>query len=187
MESTQRQQQAKTLRQFRRIHRLTGAALFVFFFILGLTGLLLGWKKNSGGILLAASQKGSSTELAQWLPLDSLQKEARRLLRDSVSAELSTEIDRIDVRPDKGMVKFTFTDHYIGLQLDGATGRLLQVEKRRADFIEHLHDGSILDRVFNTPGGILKLLYTSVMGLALLVFTVTGFWLWYGPKRMKRS
>jgi hypothetical protein len=24
------------------------------------------------------------------------------------------------------------------------------------------------------------------MGLALLLFTITGFWLWYGPKRMKQ-
>lgn len=186
MESTQRQRQAKTLRQFRKIHRITGATLFVFFFLVGLTGLLLGWKKNSAGLLLAPSEKGSSTELAHWLPLDSLHQEACRLLRDSVSAELSTEIDRIDVRPDKGMVKFTFADHYTGLQLDGATGQLLRVEVRRADFIEHLHDGSILDRLLGTPGGILKLLYTSVMGIALLVFTVTGFWLWYGPKRMKK-
>ena len=34
----------------------------------------------------------------------------------------------------------------------------------------------------NSP---IKLAYTSVMGLALLGFTVTGFWLWYGPRRMR--
>jgi hypothetical protein len=25
------------------------------------------------------------------------------------------------------------------------------------------------------------------MGVSLLVFTITGFWLWYGPKRMRRN
>lgn len=185
MEANQRQQQAKILRQFRRIHRYTGALLFAFFFVIGVTGLLLGWKKNSGGYLLARSSQGTTTDLSQWLPLDSLQARAVWLL-DSVDTRLSPEIDRIDVRPDKGMVKFTFTHHYMALQLDGATGNLLQFEQRRADFVEHLHDGSYVDRLLNTPGGLFKLVYTTIMGLALLVFTVTGFWLWYGPKQMRR-
>lgn len=185
MEANQRQQQAKILRQFRKIHRYTGALLFAFFFVLGVTGLLLGWKKNSGGYLLARSSQGTTTDLSQWLPLDSLQARAVWLL-DSIDTRLSPEIDRIDVRPDKGMVKFIFTRHYTALQLDGATGHLLQFEQRRADFVEHLHDGSYVDRLLNTPGGLFKLVYTTIMGLALLVFTVTGFWLWYGPKQMRR-
>jgi len=45
----------------------------------------------------------------------------------------------------------------------------------------------VLDKYFGTKGGQIKLFYTSVMGLALLVFTVTGFWLWYGPKRMRKA
>lgn len=84
------------------------------------------------------------------------------------------------------MVKFVFVDNFWGIQLDGATGKLLQIEKRRSDFIEKVHDGSILDYHFKTEYGQIKLVYTSVMGLALLIFTTTGFWLWYGPKRMRR-
>jgi hypothetical protein len=88
---------------------------------------------------------------------------------------------------DKGMVKFVFLDHFWGIQLDGATGKLLHIEKRRSDFIENIHDGSILDSYFKTNGEQIKLFYTSIMGLALLTFTITGFWLWYGPKRMRKS
>ncbi|MEO0002203.1 MAG: hypothetical protein RL766_2249, partial [Bacteroidota bacterium] len=40
-----RQGQAKILRIFRKVHRLTGAFLFIFFFVVSVTGLLLGWKK----------------------------------------------------------------------------------------------------------------------------------------------
>ena len=29
--------------------------------------------------------------------------------------------------------------------------------------------------------------YTTTMKLALVTFTITGFWLWYGPKRMRRN
>lgn len=182
-----RQQQAKLLRVFRKVHRLTGAFLFVFFFFIAVTGLLLGWKKHSGNLLLPPSQKGTSANLKDWLPIDSLHQKACRYLHDSVSPNLSLELERIDIRKDKGMVKFVFEEGFWGLQLDGATGKLLQVEKRRSDFIEKIHDGSILDLYFGVTGGEIKLVYTTIMGLALLVFTITGFWLWYGPKKMRRK
>lgn len=72
-----------------------------------------------------------------------------------------------------------------GIQLDGATGRLLHIERRNADLIENIHDGLILDYRFGIKSEYLKLVYTSVMGTALMIFTITGFWLWYGPKRMR--
>ncbi|WP_236648902.1 MULTISPECIES: PepSY domain-containing protein [Spirosoma] len=159
----------------------------MFFLFISVTGLLLGWKKNSGGLLLPKSYKGTSTNLADWLPLDSLHKNACRIVQDSISPELSLELERIDVRKDKGMVKFVFADHFWGVQLDGATGKLLHIEQRRSDFIEKIHDGSILDFYAGTSDGQIKLVYTTITGLALLLFTVTGFWLWYGPKRMRQN
>lgn len=185
-ETNKRQKQASVLRVFRKIHRITGALLFVFFFIIAISGLLLGWKKHSGGMILAKSHKGTSSDLKDWLNLDSLHKMACKYLTDSVDETLSLKLDRIDVRKEKGMVKFIFEDHFWGVQLDGATGQLLHVEKRISDYIENIHDGSILDSWFGVKGGYLKLLYTSIMGFALLIFTITGFWLWYGPKRMRK-
>ena len=182
-----RQQQAKIVRNARKVHRTTGALLFVFFFIIALSGLLLGWKKHSGDFILPKTYTGTSANLAEWLPIDSLHQRAILILRDSLGAELSPEIDRIDIRPDKGTLKFVFAEHFWGLQLDGATGKLLNIDRRRSDFIEKVHDGSILDYYLGTSNGILKLLYTSLMGVALLIFTITGFWLWYGPKRMREK
>ena len=181
-----RNKQAQRLRTFRKIHRLTGASLFSLFLVVSLTGLLLGWKKHSAGMILPKSYNGTSTTLADWLPIDSLHRRASQILHDSVSADLSLNLERIDMRPDKGMVKFVFIDHYWGIQLDAATGALLHIERRRSDFIENIHDGSILDYLFDTDGEWMKLIYTSVAGAALLTFTVTGFWLWLGPKRMRR-
>ncbi len=182
-----RQQQAKILRVFRKVHRTTGALLFVFFFIVSVTSLLLGWKKNSGGLIMAKSYEGSSTDLKDWLSVDSLHKNASKIFRDSISRTHSLELDRIDIRKDKGMVKFVFIDGFWGVQLDGTTGKLLHIERRRSDFIEKMHDGSILDYYFDTSNGQIKLIYTTVLGTALLIFTITGFWLWYGPKRMRRK
>ena len=176
---------AKILRLSRRIHRTTGALLFTFFFIVACTGLLLGWKKNSGGVILAKTYQGSSADLKDWLPIDVLHQKAVRVMRESVSPDLSLALDRIDIRPDKGVAKFVFIEHYWGVQLDGVTGEVLHIERRRADLIENIHDGSVLDYLAGTSGGQLKLIYTSVMGTALLTFTVSGFWLWYGPKRFR--
>lgn len=184
---TKRQEQAKLLRVFRKVHRTTGAALFGFFFVVAITGLLLGWKKHSGGFIMSKSYNGTSTNLKDWLPLDSLHTLANSYLLDSVSPQLSTEIDRMDIRKEKGMVKFVYAHHYWGLQLDGATGKLLHVERRYSDLIENIHDGSILDNYLGTNNQQLKVFYTSIMGIALLIFTITGFWLWYGPKRMRRN
>ncbi len=186
MTDTKTKRQAKRLRLFRKIHRTTGACLFIFFFVVSITGLLLGWKKHSGGMILPKSYKGKSTDAKDWKSLDELQQNAFKIAREKISPDLSLELERIDVRPDKGMVKFVFIDDYWGVQLDLTTGELLHIERRRSDFVENIHDGSVLDYIFGTDGEYLKLAYTSIMGMSLLTFTITGFWLWFGPKRVRR-
>lgn len=164
-----------------------GAALFLLFVVVAVTGLLLGWKKHSGGWIQAKTEKGSSKNLKDWLPIDSLYVQACAYLHDSVDAKLGLDLEKIDIRTDKGIAKFIFADHFWGLQLDGATGQLLGVERRRSDLIEKIHDGSIVDMKLLGNGSVFKLFFTTLSGLALLLFSVTGFWLWYGPKRMRKG
>ena len=175
------------LRTIRKTHRTIGICLALFILILAGTGILLGWKKHSNGVLLPKTQKGSTTELSEWLSIDSLEQLAQNYLVAELENPSSSKIQRIDIRPEYGIVKFIYEDHYWGLQLDGKTGELLSVEKRRSDLIENIHDGSILDIVMGTKGEIIKLIFTSIMGLSLLTFCVTGFWLWYGPKRIRND
>ena len=184
---TQFEKSARLLRVFRRIHRQVAIILFVFFSIIAITGLLLGWKKNSFGLILPPTSKGISSDLATWLPFDSLHTIAVNTLRDSVNRDLSIELERIDARPQKGIVKFVFVDDYWEVQLDGTNGEVLLIERRTSDFIENIHDGTILDVIFNTKNDQLKLSYTSIMGLSLLILTISGFWLWYGPKRLRKK
>lgn len=182
--SLQRKKQAARLNLYRRIHRWMGASLFVLFILVSITGLLLGWKKNSNGYLLAPTQKGTSTDIQTWKTLHELAKQAEISLH-KIDPNLNAEIDRMEVRADKGIVKFTFVHHYIGLQIDGATGKLLSAEERRSDWIEHLHDGSWIDKKLGTT--YFKLLFTTLAGTALLLFSLTGFGLWYIPKRMRKN
>jgi uncharacterized iron-regulated membrane protein len=178
---------ANLIRTFRKIHRQIAIFLFVLFFIISITGLLLGWKKNSFGIIQGATSKGVSSDLKTWLPIDSLQTIAINTLHDSISPNLSSELERIDARPSKGILKFVFLDDYWEVQLDGATGKVMNINRRRSDIIENIHDGTILDVLFNTKNDQFKLTYTTIMGLALLMLTLSGFWLWYGPKKLRKQ
>ncbi len=51
------------------------------------------------------------------------------------------DIARIDIRPDRGLVKVSAQNHW-EIQLHSATGETLQVAYRRSDLIESIHDGS---------------------------------------------
>lgn len=83
------------------------------------------------------------------------------------------EIDRLDVRPSKGMVKVQSKNGY-EVQIDLATMEVMQSEYRRSDWIEQLHDGSFF-------GDWAKLSVFLINGIVLLALWVTGAYLWYLP------
>lgn len=149
---------------------------------MAVTGGLLGWKKHSA--LMPETQRGTVASLDKWKPVNELATLASLALKEETGQLV--EIDRMDVRPAKGIVKVLFKERDLEVQLDGATGAVLSVGRRHSDWIERLHDGSMVDDWLGIPHGIFKVFYNTLMGAALVLFTVTGFWLWYGPKRMRR-
>ncbi|HTE28108.1 PepSY domain-containing protein [Flavitalea sp.] len=177
---------AKKTRWYRKWHRRVGLFVIIFLLVISVTGILLVWKKNSNGQILADSKTGSSTSLTDWKSYDALAADAKTALRSKYGNDVSVEISRIDARPDKGMVKFIFEGHYHAIQLDASTGRVLHYEERRADFIEQIHDGSIIDNLAGTKG-YAKLIYGTIASLGLLILTISGFWLWYNPKRITKK
>ncbi|AFK03345.1 PepSY-associated TM helix domain protein [Emticicia oligotrophica DSM 17448] len=174
---------AQSTRFYRKIHKWISIPLFVFMFLIGFTGLLLGWKKNIG--LLPSTKMGSNVEVKAWVSLDSIQASAQRFAKDSLG--LSTEIDRIDVRPQKGVAKIVFIQNFTELQVDCATGKVVSIATRKSDIIEKIHDGSILDFFIKTPNDEIKLFYTTILALGLILLSFSGFWLWYNPKRIKKQ
>lgn len=174
---------ASFTRLYRKMHRWVAVPMFAFMFMVGLTGLLLGWKKNIG--LLPPTQKGSSMETKNWIPLDSIYSIAEAFSRDSMLNP--SAIERIDIRPAKGTAKIVYADHFHEIQIDCASGKVLSAQRRNSDIIEKIHDGSILDHFFGTSGDPLKLAYTSTLSIGLLLLSFSGFWLWWNPRRIKRN
>jgi hypothetical protein len=88
-------------------------------------------------------------------------------------------IDRIDVRPAKGMLKVVGKNRW-ELQLDAATGQVLQTAYRRSDLIESIHDGSF----FHDKVKVFVFLPVAVIVLGLWI---TGIYLWLLPYMARRE
>lgn len=166
----------ESLRKFRTWHRFFGTGLGLFMFITASTGILLGWKKNVD-ILQPPEQKGTLNELSEWVSIETIVHSASHAI-DSVLG-YSIEVDKLDVRPSKGITKVLFKEGYWEVQVDGTTGKSLSVMQRHSDWIEHIHDGSII-------GDLFKIAYTNTLGWGLLLLAISGFWLWYGPKVVRK-
>jgi uncharacterized iron-regulated membrane protein len=167
----------KLLRQFRSLHKYIGVTLAFFVLILATTGILLGWKKNVE-VLQPATLSGSSKDVSEWKSFEEISASALRAI-DSAGMPENT-IDRMDVRFDKGMVKVLFKNGYWEAQVDLKTAKVLSVAQRHADWIEHIHDGSIISDGF-------KLGYTNILAVGLFTLALSGLWLWYGPKVIRKS
>jgi len=165
-----------SLRKFRTWHRFLGTSLVLFMIISAVTGVLLGWKKDVN-LLQPPEQKGTSTAIEQWVSVNEIAESAKQAIDSVVGRAIA--IDKMDVRPSKGIIKVLFKEGYWEVQIDGVSGKPLSVLQRHSDWIEHIHDGSIV-------GDLFKLVYTNTIGWGLLVLALSGIWLWYGPKVVRK-
>lgn len=168
----------KSLRSFRVYHRFVGLLVAVILFISAVTGLLLAWKKNIDAIQ-PTTKRGPNTELNEWKPIGELAEIAKEALYNQHPELKGNPIKKIDIRPKKGVAKMQFSEGFWEVQLDGATGEILHVAKRHSDWIEDLHDGSIISENF-------KLLSMNVLGFGTIILIITGFWLWFGVRLIKK-
>ncbi len=89
------------------------------------------------------------------------------------------DVNRLDVRPGKGVVKAWLMNGY-EVQVDLGTGRVLQAAYRRSDLIESIHDGSFF------LGNWSKLGLFLPAGIVLLLLWLSGIWMWWIPFSAKR-
>jgi len=166
----------RALRKFRIVHKWIGIGIAFFLLISALTGILLSLKKEFD-VLQPPTQVGDSNDLADWMTLDEIKSIASTAaLNDN---DTPNAVERIDVRPDKGIAKVLFEDGNLEIQLDGTTGEILSVAPRYSDWIESIHDGTIISNLFSV-------ISMNVLGWGLVVMIISGLWLWYGPIRVRK-
>ncbi|WOD42430.1 PepSY-associated TM helix domain-containing protein [Hwangdonia lutea] len=171
---------AKQSRIYRKLHKFVAVPFVVFMFIMGATGLLLAWKDQ---LQFKPSTQKSIANNRDLIALDVIKDNAVAYIE---KMNLSSEINRIDYRPNKGTAKVRFENHFTELQIDCFSGEIISKKQRTADIIEMIHDGSILDYLFKNQSKPLKLFYSTATSLALILLSFSGFWLWLKPRQIKK-
>ncbi len=170
---------AKDARLYRKLHKFIAVPMLFFMLLLGITGLLLTWKAE---LKLQPPSQISAFQEQQLISLNDIQNKA---IHFTDSLQISSIINRIDYRPSKGIAKVLFENHFTELQIDCYTGKIISVKQRTDSIIEMIHDGSILDYLFKNKSEKVKLLYSSITSLGLILLAFSGFWLWLKPKQIK--
>ncbi|GAB4157368.1 MAG: hypothetical protein Tsb0033_09170 [Winogradskyella sp.] len=156
-------------------------SLLLFIATISISGILLAWKDE---LKLKPPSQKSISRAQELLPLGKIETIA---INHIENLNLTSTINRIDYRPRKGIAKIRFENHFTELQINCYTGEILSQKTRTADIIEMIHDGSIVDYLFNSENKSVKLIYSSLLGLGLLFLSFSGFWLWKKPKQIKRN
>ena len=158
----------------RRLHRWGAISVGLPLLCIVTSGLLLQVKKQLPWVQPHEQRTAVATPSTSW---DLILAAAKAMPEAGVQGW--EDIDRVDVRPGKGIMKVITTSRW-ETQLALADGAVLQVAYRRSDLIESLHDGSFF-------GDAAKSWVFLPAGLVLLALWLTGLYLWMLPWLIKRK
>lgn len=163
----------KLSRLNRLVHRWGAITIALPAIVVIVSGIILQLKKESAWIQPATS-RGVGTQPS--LSFDQILSAAQAVPEAEVKSW--DDIDRLDVRPNKGVVKVRCNNRW-EVQLDTQTAEVLQVAYRRSDLIEAIHDGSF----FADAAKLWVFLPTAVV---FAVLWGTGIYLFFQPRLAKR-
>lgn len=160
----------------RKWHRWGAILIALPLLVVIVSGLLLQVKKQVSWVQPPTAKGSTKVPQVDWDTIVNV-------VATVPAAEVSDwrDIDRIDVRPSKGIAKVQCNNRW-EVQVDLGTGEVLAANYRRSDFIESLHDGTFFSEAA-------KIWVFLPNGLVLLGLWFTGIYLWWlpiGAKRKKR-
>ena len=160
-------------RLFRKVHYWGALLVSLPALIIIITGITLHLKKNIDWIQPPTRDENQNNYPA--ISFDNILSIATKA-RDA-NIKNWDDIERLDVRLDKGLVKVKAKNHW-EVQIDTYTGDIIQVAYRRSDIIEDIHDGSWFHKN-------IKYWLFFPSGISLLVLWVTGFYMIVLPFAIK--
>jgi uncharacterized iron-regulated membrane protein len=161
-------------RLHRKIHYWGAIICALPVLVVIISGILLLLKKQSAWIQPPTS-KGSAG--APLVAFDAIYQAAAAVPQAGVRSW--DDIERLDVRPDKGVIKVV-TKNSWEIQVDHRSGEVLQTAYRRSDLIEAIHDGSFFHENVKTW-------VFLPSALVLLVLWITGIYLFVKPLLVRRG
>lgn len=172
----------KLSRLNRLVHRWASFVFAIPLIVIIVSGVILQLKKDVDWVQ-PPTRKGSNPQPE--ISFDRILKVAKTVPQAKVGAW--DDIDRLDVRPGKGIVKVRAKSRW-EIQIDTHTTEIVQVAYRRSDLIEEIHDGSFFSSdvklwVFLPTPLILLLLWCTGLYLFILPYTVK----WRRKKRPEKK
>lgn len=159
-------------RSTRAAHRWVGAILALFMATIAVTGFLLATKGTFGWIRPPESKGEKVDNLNAVVSLGTAADAAFALgipeLKDA------GDIDRIDYRPKSNVYKVLSKKGYHEVQVDGATGKVLQVARRNDQLAEDIHDLSFFHDLAKDWG-------LPVVAIGLLGLSLSGIGMFFVP------
>lgn len=157
----------------RKVHYWGAIVVALPVLIIISTGLLLQMKKQLSWVQ-PPEKRGDGQELTLSFP------QILSVCRSVPEAQVETwnDINRLDIRPSRGMIKVWAKNNW-EVQIDSASGKILQTAYRRSDTIEALHDGSWFHEAA-------KLWIFLPAGFVLLLLWLTGVYLFFLPIFVRR-
>ncbi|MEM9381903.1 MAG: PepSY-associated TM helix domain-containing protein [Planctomycetota bacterium] len=171
--TTQAKQKSTAPKVNRRLHRVGALLSALPVLVVIVSGVFLQVKKEWSWVQ-PPTQRGSTQQLS--IDWDTILASAAGVPEAGI--ETWDDVDRLDVRPGKGMLKVRAKSRW-EVQLDATTGEVLQTSYRRSDLIESIHDGSFFGRAA-------KLWVFLPAAFVLLGLWLTGIYLWLLPHLVRR-
>ncbi|MEM6912860.1 MAG: PepSY-associated TM helix domain-containing protein [Pseudomonadota bacterium] len=172
----------KAQKLLRQIHHWASPVIMIPLGLVVVTGLMLMLKKDIDWIQPPTARGVAPSELPQQSFAELFNAAAEV---EELGLRSWNDLDRVDVKPDKGVVKFIATNNWEA-QLDTSTGEVLQVAYRRSDLIESLHDGSFFagwtKRFVFLPAGVVLLV---MWGTGLYLFALPHLKTWHKARKKR--
>ena len=162
-------------KKIRQIHYWVSPIVIIPIIIIVSSGIMLQLKKQLNWV----QPNVEITSSSQPIMLQSYLDAAKSVKEANVSSW--DDIERIDIRPDKGIAKIKSKNNW-EIQIDIETTEIYATNYRRSDVIESIHDGSFFSEI-------VKYGWFLPSGILLLILSLTGIYMFFIPilKRRKKS
>jgi len=159
----------------RTLHKWISIVIAIPLLIIFVTGVLLLVKKEFS-VLQPPTMKGQEqTPTIAFNQILTIVQSVK-----DVQVNSWQDIDRLDVRPNKGVIKIR-TNNRLEIQLDASSGKVLHVAQRNSDLIESIHDGTFFEKNAN----LWLMLPVAIASIIMLITGVIMFLLPYLKKNRR--
>lgn len=156
----------------RNLHKVSGLVGSLFLVTISVTGFVLALKAQLPNVR-PATQKGAKIERLSEAVHPSVALEAALGVGLPLLAKLD-DVDRFEYHAGKNVYKIHSVAGYHEVQVDGGSGKVLQVGRRNDQFMEDVHDLSIFHPA-------LREVVLPVIGVVLFFLGVSGVVMYFVP------